>query len=376
MLVTGAGEAEMNAMIYHSQTVGSMLRPQWLREARRAHRGGKLAAAKFKRIEDRAVDEALALQERAGIDIVTDGEQRRASFLGSLLETTEGLSRSLELTKPWREDDEQVANLSLGLVVTGKLRHRRSLVNEEFTYARARSHKPVKVTLPSPLMLCMFWSAAAAREAYSDPFELFADGAAVIRAEIAELARLGCENVQIDAPELAILVDASAQRNVFEKNGIDPARILGEGVEILNSLADHPSITFGLHMCRGNNDGRWLSKGGYEAVSKEVFRRTDRYSTLLLEYDDPRSGGFEPLADVPRNKTVVLGLVSTKRKAIESADEVLARIDEAAKYFPRDQLALSPQCGFASGIKGNPVDEAVQEQKLRLVAEIARRAWP
>jgi 5-methyltetrahydropteroyltriglutamate--homocysteine methyltransferase len=366
----------MTTAIYRSQTVGSMLRPRWLVEARRAHRSGKLAAAEFKRIEDRAVDEALALQERAGIEVVTDGEQRRASFLGSLLETTEGLSRSIELTKPWHEDDDHVTELSLGLVVTGKLRRRRSLVSEEFTYARARSHKPVKVTLPSPMMLCMFWSAADARDTYADPFDLFADGAEVIRSEIAELAWLGCEYVQIDAPELAILVDASARRNVFEKNGIDPARVLGEGVEILNSLADEPGMTFGLHMCRGNNDGRWLSKGGYEAISKEVFRRAGRYHTLLLEYDDARSGSFEPLADVPRDKAVVLGLVSTKKKAIESADELLARIGEAAKYFPRDQLALSPQCGFASGIKGNPVDEAAQEQKLKLVAETARRAWP
>jgi len=306
---------------------------------------------------------------------VTDGEQRRASFLGSLLESTDGLSRSLSLTKPWHDDDEHVSELSLGLMVTGRLRSRRSLVSEEFTYARARSAKPVKVTLPSPMMLCMFWSAADAREVYNDPFELFADGAQIIRGEIAELVRLGCNHIQIDAPELAILVDTSAQRNVFEKNGIDPARILGEGVDILNSLADVRGVTFGLHMCRGNNDGRWLSKGGYEAISKEVFRRAGNYEAFLLEYDDLRSGSFAPLADVPRDKTVVLGLVSTKKPGIESQEELVARIDEAARFFPRDQLALSPQCGFASGIKGNPIDASVQERKLRLVADTARRVW-
>jgi 5-methyltetrahydropteroyltriglutamate--homocysteine methyltransferase len=353
-----------------------MLRPAWLMEARRAHRRGELPAAKFKIVEDRAIDEALALQERAGLDVVTDGEQRRASFLGSLVETTDGLTRSLALTKPWHEDEDHVVELSLGLCATGKLQRHRSLVGEEFAYARARAKRPLKVTLPSPMMLFMFWSPVESRAVYNDPFELFADGAEVIRHEIRELARMGCEYIQIDAPELAILVDPLARSEVFEKNGVDPARILGEGVEMLNALAEAPGVTFGLHLCRGNNDGRWLSKGGYEAISREVFRRTNRYGVFLLEYDDARSGGFAPLADVPRDKEVVLGLISTKKKTIESAGELLTRIGEAARYFPRDQLALSPQCGFASGIKGNPVDQKIQERKLRLVVEVARQAWP
>ena len=361
--------------IYRAQTIGSMLRPAALREARRAVRSGAVSAAEFKRIEDKAVDEALAAQERAGIDLVTDGEQRRASFLGSLIETTVGLSRDLSLTKPWREDDGNVTELSLGLTVTGKLHRLRSLVGEEYAYARAKARRPLKVTMPSPMMLCMFWSAPAAQNFYRDPFELFLDGAEVVRAEIAELARMGCEYIQIDAPELAILIDPAAQREVFERNGIDPARILGEGVEILNSLADAPGVTFGLHMCRGNNDGRWLSHGGYEAISAEVFRRASRYDEFLLEYDDPRSGGFEPLADIPRDKVAVLGLVSTKRPAMESVDELIARVEQASRHFPRERMALSPQCGFASGIKGNPIDEAAQDRKLRLIAEAADRLW-
>ena len=151
--------------------------------------------------------------------------------------------------------------------------------------------------------------------------------------------------------------------------------MLGEGVDILNSLADAPGVTFGLHMCRGNNDGRWLGTGGYDAISKEVFQRATHYQEFFLEYDDHRSGNFEPLADIPRDRVVVLGLVSTKRNVLESADEMLARIDEAARFFPRNQLALSPQCGFASGIKGNPLDLEMQERKLRLVAEVASRVW-
>lgn len=365
----------MGTAIYRSQTIGSMLRPASLRDARRALRSGTITSSAFKKIEDRAVDDALAIQERAGIELVTDGEQRRASFLGSLLETTEGLTRNLSITKPWHEDDEHVAELSLGLAVTGKLRRLRSMVCEEYAYARARSIKPVKVTLPSPMMLLMFWAPEFARANYRDVFELFVDGAEVIRAEIAELARMGCEQIQIDAPELAILIDPAARKIVFERNGIDPARVLGEGVELLNSLADAPGVSFGLHLCRGNNDGRWLSKGGYEAISKQVFGRADRFATLLLEYDDVRSGGFEPLADIPRDKLVVLGLVSTKHPAMESEQTLRARIEQAARYFPRDQLALSPQCGFASGIRGNPLDELDQERKLRLVADVAHHVW-
>jgi 5-methyltetrahydropteroyltriglutamate--homocysteine methyltransferase len=365
----------MDKRVYRAQTIGSMLRPAALREARRAFRRGEIGPAAFKRIEDHAVDEALAIQHRAGIELVTDGEQRRASFLGSLLEASEGLSRNLSLTKPWHESEQQVAELSLGLAVTGKLHRLRSLVCEEYAYARARTDQPVKVTLPSPMMLMMFWSPELARGIYSDAFEVFADGAEVIRAEIAELARMGCQHIQIDAPELAIMVDREARSAVFERVGIDPERILGEGVELLNSLASSPGVSFGLHLCRGNNDGRWLSRGGYEAISKRVFERVDRFSTLLLEYDDPRSGGFEPLSDIPRDKVVVLGLVSTKRAALESSEMLIERVRQAGRYFPLDRLALSPQCGFASGIAGNPIDHDVQERKLRLVADVTHQVW-
>jgi len=197
----------------------------------------------------------------------------------------------------------------------------------------------------------------------------------VIREEIAELARLGCEYIQIDAPELTNLVDPEVRRVVFEERGIDPRRLLAEGVEILNSLAAHPSVTFGLHLCRGNNDGRWLARGGYDLIAREVFQRAGAYDEFLLEYDDSRSGSFEPLAEVPHDKLVVLGLVTTKRNVLEAADELIARIGDAARFFPKERLALSTQCGFASGVKGNPVEPAMQERKLALVADVARRVW-
>jgi methionine synthase II (cobalamin-independent) len=157
-------------------------------------------------------------------------------------------------------------------------------------------------------------------------------------------------------------------KTVFEERGIDSNRLLNRGVGILNSLAGAPGVTFGLHLCRGNNDGRWLGRGGYEAIAHEVFERAQDYDEFLLEYDDVRSGSFGPLAEVPRDQRVVLGLVTTKRNVLESADELIARIDEAARFFPRERLALSTQCGFESGIKGNPVESAMQECKLALVA--------
>jgi methionine synthase II (cobalamin-independent) len=188
------------------------------------------------------------------------------------------------------------------------------------------------MTLPSPLMLALFWSPEHSAAAYRDPFALFADAVDILRQEVSELAGLGCQYIQIDAPELATLVEGSVRSAVYESRGISTERMLGEGVEMLNAIADAPGITFGLHMCRGNNAGHWMSQGGYEGISKQVFRRATKYDVFLLEYDDWRSGSFEPLTDISRDKTVVLGLVSTKKNAVEPADGIHGtdRADESA----------------------------------------------
>jgi len=365
------------ATIYRAEVIGSMLRPAWLKQARTDFAAGRILAAHFKRVEDRAVDEAIALQERCGVDLVTDGEMRRSGFVAPLTDYVEGFEAVAFDTRRWQGGGAAggETTLPVPLSVTGKLRRRRSLAAEEFIYARALAKLPLKATLPSPLMLAMRWSPEHSAAAYPDPFALFADAVDILRAEVAELASLGCEYIQIDAPELATLVDPSTRERVFEAHGISPARMLGEGVEMINALADAPGITFGLHLCRGNNAGHWLSTGGYEAISKEVFARATHYDILLLEYDTARAGSFEPLADIARDKRVALGLVSTKSDALETPEALLVRIEEAARYFPREQMALSTQCGFASVLAGNPIAEATQEKKLRLVAEVARRAW-
>jgi 5-methyltetrahydropteroyltriglutamate--homocysteine methyltransferase len=364
------------ATIYRAEVIGSLLRPAYLKEARRAWEAGQLSTPEFKRHEDRAVDAAIALQEEAGLDIITDGEMRRTLFTGTLTEVIEGISPVPG--QPWHWYGPTPADemdFQPPVSITGKIRRRRSLATEEFAYARGKAHKPLKITLPSPMMLFFAWSPQHSPAAYKDPFELFADAVDILRQEVREVIALGCQYIQIDAPELATLVDDFQRHTAFEARGISPERMLNEGVEMLNAIADAPGVTFGLHMCKGNNAGHWMSKGGYEAISKQVFRRATRYHTFLLEYDDSRSGSFEALADIPRDKTVVLGLVSTKANALESAEHLTARIDEAGKYFPREQLAVSPQCGFASIMAGNPINEAAQKTKLGLVAEVAHRNW-
>jgi 5-methyltetrahydropteroyltriglutamate--homocysteine methyltransferase len=361
--------------VTRAEPVGSLLRSSVLLEARREHEAGKLTPADFKRIEDSEVDRVVSLQEEAGLDVVTDGEQRRSHFTGPLSDVVDGLSEvpadNIDARGSAAADEMTYAHRR---AVTGKLRRTRSLAQEEFVYLRASAMTPVKITLPSPLMMQTFWSQEHSTAAYRDPFEMFADAAALLSAEIADLAALGCDYVQIDAPELATLVDGSVRAGLSAR-GIAPERLLAEGVDILNDVARAPGLRYALHLCRGNRDGHWMAAGGYDAISRRVFRRAANFDTLFLSCDDARSGGFGPLADLPEDRFVFLGLVSTKRPALEDPRLLLSRIDEASRYYPRDQLGLSPQCGFCSAIGTYPLDEVQQQCKLELVTEVARRAW-
>jgi len=356
-----------------ADVVGSLLRPPALLDARAQHQAGQLTPAEYKRVEDRAVDDALALQERCGLDVVTDGEMRRMFFTGVVTDAVEGIELTAGQTTTWHGAEADDEAIQLPVAVTGRLRRRRSLATEEYTYARGRTDRTIKVTLPSPLMLSYFWSPEHSTAAYRDPFEMFADAAAIIREEARELAALGCEYIQIDAPELITLADPT-QVAYFAGLGIDPDRMLDEGVELLNACADAPGVRFGMHLCRGNNHGKWLAAGGYEAISRRVFPRAERFAAFALEYDSPRAGSFEALADVPDDKTVILGLVSTKSERLESVEDLVARVDDAARHFPREQLAVSTQCGFASEQSGNPIDPDMQAAKLALVAQVAHTA--
>ena len=365
---------------YRAEVIGSMLRPQYLKDARKRWEAGKLPTLEFKRVEDRAVDEMIALQQRCGVDVVTDGEMRRTHFIAPLTDVISGVKTIPAFSRVWRRPHEknqpaEETNIQVQYAVVDKIRRLRSLTNEEFAYARGRATKPLKVTLPSPLMMTLRWSPEYSRDAYPDPFALFSDAADIVRQEARELAALGCEYIQIDAPELGMLCDPDRRREDFADRGMDPARLLSEGIDIINSVADVAGVTFALHLCRGNNKGYYVGEGGYDAIAKQVFQRARNFSRFLLEYDDWRSGSFEPLRDIPADKSVVLGLISTKRVELESRDSVLQRIDEAAKFFPRDRMALSTQCGFGTVWEGNPIPESTQEAKLRLVADLAHQVW-
>jgi 5-methyltetrahydropteroyltriglutamate--homocysteine methyltransferase len=361
--------------MFRAEVIGSMLRPTYLKEARAAFEQGGLSPPHPNRPQDRAVDQVIAMQEGAGVDVVSDGEMRRFLFMGPITETVEGIEPvEHDSAMPWSSPEGDVDWLPPA-AVTSKLRKVRSMVTEEYSYARARARLPLKVTVPSPLVLYGLWSPRHSTGAYADPFAMFADAAEVGRSEVQELVRLGCEYIQVDAPELATLVDPRV-RDWAEAMGFAAERMLTEGIDLINGMVQGVSgVRLGIHLCRGNNAGMWMASGGYDYIAKALFERATAFDAFCLEYDDARSGSFEPLGGAPDDRQVVLGLVSTKTPALETPEELGARIDEAARFFPRDQLGLSTQCGFASVASGNPITEADEERKLRLVADTAHAVW-
>jgi 5-methyltetrahydropteroyltriglutamate--homocysteine methyltransferase len=358
---------------YRSDVVGSLLRPAYLKEARERHAAGEISDAAFKRIEDRAVDEAIALQVAAGLEVITDGEMRRFAFYGHFIDAIKGFDKSGGWAIPFR--DEQGNELVLQRpVVVSRLTRRRHLCAEEFTYLRARTDRAAKVTLISAQQAAAYYDPEKSRGAYPTIDAYLADVVDILRAEVDELIRLGCTYIQVDAPQYAALIDP-AIREGYRQRGNDPDRLLDRCIELDNAvIGDHPGIEFGIHLCRGNNQSKFYASGGYDPIAAQIFRRT-RFQRFLLEYDDARSGGFAPLRHVPDDRTVVLGLVTTKKGALESEDELKRRIGEAAAYVPMERLALSPQCGFASTEQGNHLTAAEQEAKLRLVAKTAHDVW-
>jgi 5-methyltetrahydropteroyltriglutamate--homocysteine methyltransferase len=359
-------------MAIRSDVVGSLLRPASLVEAREALAAGRLAPAAFKRVEDRAVDEAVRLQEEAGLDVVTDGELRRYAFFGHLIDALDGFDKFGGWAIPFR--DEQGGELIFKRpVVVEKLRWRRSMCAEELVYLRARATRPVKVTLVSTQQAAAYYDPEKSRAAYPTRDAYLADVVDLTRREVEELVRLGCTYVQIDAPQYAALLDP-ALREGYRQRGSDPDRLIDACIEMDNAvIGRHPGVTFGLHICRGNNQSMFYASGGYEPIAR-VFTKS-RFQRFLLEYDDERSGGFAPLASVPADRTVVLGLVTTKKPRLEPVDELRRRIEEAAKLVPLERLALSPQCGFASTMEGNRLTAEDQRKKLQRVAETARLVW-
>lgn len=355
-----------------------MLRPPALLQCSRSFRNGELELREFQKVEDRAVDEAIAVQERAGIDVVTDGEQRRLAFGDVFGQSVIGIEAVAPVPVGegplWRGGDASSRGLEIssptGGHIVGKLRRGESKAAQEFVYARARATRPVKITLPSPTMLMASWSPERSAQAYGNLGEALNDVEEILRQEVRELALLGCRHVQFDAPETTFAIEGESSV-MLRAAGRTRESFCAEVVDRLNRVAVEPGVEFSVHFCRGNARGHWHSSGGYAAISKLVFPHLGRFRYVLLEYDTERAGTFEPLSDLPDSCCAVLGLITTKGGRLESRELLTRRIEEAAKYFPRDQLAISPQCGFASDASGNPITFDEQEAKLRLVAEVA-----
>lgn len=359
-------------MAYHSEVVGSLLRPSYLAEARKQLDAGQLSAADFKAIEDRAVNEAIALQETAGIDVITDGEMRRYAFFGHLIDSLAGFDKYGGWAIPFRDESGDQLVLKRPVVVD-KLQWKRSMCAEEWVYLRSRANRPGKVTMISAQQAAAYYDPEKSKAGYASRDAYLADIVDFSRREVEELIRLGCTYIQIDAPQYAALLDPQ-MREGYRQRGSDPDRMIDVCIEMDNAIIDnHPGITFGIHICRGNNQSRFYASGDYEPISR-IFSQT-HFNRFLLEYDDARSGGFEPLRHVPEDRVVVLGLVTTKKPRLESADELKARIKEANQFVPLERLALSPQCGFASTEEGNHISPEDQRRKLELVAGVAREVW-
>ncbi len=359
-------------MAYRSDVVGSLLRPDYLKEARKKRASGELSHAEFKKIEDRAVDEAIALQIESGLDVISDGEMRRYAFFGHLIDAIEGYDKFGGWAIPFHDDQGNELVFKRPVVVS-KLKRVRPMCEEEFVYLRAKTEHPAKVTLVSAQQAAAYYDAEKSKGAYPTIDAYLADLVDILKTEVEELVRLGCTYIQIDAPQYAALIDPDI-REGYRKRGNDPDRLLDRCIELDNAvIGDHPGITFGIHLCRGNNQSKYYASGGYDPITS-VFSRT-RFDRFLLEYDDERSGGFEPLKHVPEDRTVVLGLITSKKPELESKGELKQRIEDASKYVPLERLALSSQCGFASTEEGNLLTPEQQAAKLRLVTETAREVW-
>jgi len=375
---------------FRAEHVGSLLRPANLLQARTEAEGdqyrqvsGPLKFEQLKQLEDAAIVEVVKLQESAGLQGITDGEFRRRSWFQDFLLSLSGTGihwidagKTISAALPF-QNDTTVEKLPGHIVrVTGKIRRTKGIFTDAFAFLKTQTNRTPKISIPSPTML-HFWGGRDAidRAVYPDLAEFWSDAVAAWTAEIKDLAALGCTYIQIDDVTFPLVCDPHAQ-DALKARGEDPHQLIETYASVLNRIvAGTPNgVTLGMHMCRGNNRGKWMGSGGYEYVSEVVLRNVD-IPNYFMEYDTDRAGDFAPLRHVPKGKHVILGLISTKTPVLESKDVVKRRIDEAAKVLPLDQLCLSPQCGFASNFMGNPVTVDDEKKKLSLVVEVAREVW-
>jgi 5-methyltetrahydropteroyltriglutamate--homocysteine methyltransferase len=367
---------------YHAEHVGSLLRQPWLLEARASHKRGDLSEDGLREVEDRAVEENIALQRAAGIEVFTDGEARRTNWMTGLLESVGGMSVVETPAVTWRREDGEIPPTEeTDFVMTsasGKVFRKAKLTNVEAEYMARQVPGQFKVTMMSAAMGGMLWRPDVSPAAYPDPAELVNDLVALQVEEIEDLIARGTRWVQLDSLSYNLVFDEEF-RTATGNADFDPRLVLESSVAadaaIVNAVkAKHPDVTIGMHICRGNNRSAYMAKGSYEPVAEALFGGVgvDRF---LLEYDTDRAGGFEPLRYIRPGTVVVLGLISSKLPETESQDDLRRRIDEAAQYVPAENLALSPQCGFASTSAGNALTVDEEKRKLELVVDTAQKVW-
>jgi len=371
-----------------TDVVGSLLRPAHLKQAYAQRDEGKISEEELHRIEDGAIRDAVRLQESLGLDVITDGEYRRLNFQDSFAASVSGfdaravglafmesLSREGKPLQRW--DPYHVADGAAILQrrpVSQKLRLVRNLPLEEYSFVSGVARQPAKVTLVGPDRIVQRFDYQNSKSVYWSNEDFVTDVVRIEREMIRSLIDAGCRYVQIDAPSYTAYVDAPSLDEMTQR-GEDPMKNLMRSIQADNEILRlFDGVTFGIHLCRGNQRSMWHREGSYDAIAEKPFTEL-RHDRLLLEYDSPRAGTFEPLRFVPKGKIVVLGLVSTKVPEIEKVDDLKRRIESACKYIPLEQLAISPQCGFASDVVGNLISEDDQKRKLEVVVETARQVW-
>jgi methionine synthase II (cobalamin-independent) len=359
---------------FKADHVGSLLRPRALRDAFRRHAAKEISDSDFRAAQDAAIRDVVRLQQDCGLGVANDGEFRRLSYWEKFVRLTGGLVVKDALFRFHDEHGHESAFTAP--YVTGKVSRSAPITLDEFSFVKGLTKATPKVTLPSPSTMHFYrFTDYQAPGAYPDPAAFFADLGKVYQAEIAELAAAGCRYVQLDEVAMAILCDPAARQKV-KAAGESPDRLVDLYIDAINeAVKGRPAdMAVGMHMCRGNYKGMYLSEGGYDSVAERIFNRA-KVTHFLLEFDTPRAGSFEPLRHLPKDKGVVLGLVSSKNPQLEPMDLLRRRADEAAKFVDPSRLGISPQCGFASTLGGNPVTEADERAKLRLCVEAAAGIW-
>jgi 5-methyltetrahydropteroyltriglutamate--homocysteine methyltransferase len=373
-----------------NDVVGSLLRPALLKEARASYDEGKLTLERLREIEDREIRQAISLQEQIGLEVVTDGEYRRLNFQDSFGESVAGYDAAqgtvkfyehrVEGSSPlqrWTIPDQGESKgtaVSQRRPVVERLRLARNVPLEEYRFTSKVAQKPVKVTLIGPDRIAQRFDYQNSKAVYAAMDDFMADVVTVQREIVRGLVDAGCRYIQIDAPGYTAYVDPPSLQAMRDR-GEDPEENFRRSLKADNEvLAGFYDITFGIHLCRGNQRSMWHREGTYDEIAERLLNEL-KHDRFLFEYDTPRAGGFEPLRFLPKGKVMVLGLVSTKVPQLEKIDDLKRRIDQASKYAPLEQLAISPQCGFSSDVVGNLISEHDQRRKLEIVVETSRQVW-